>query len=490
MTSIPTIPTNYARQHGALIIANEDRAEIWFKDTVNLSVYAEICRTMQQDCVAKVVGKDDFERELKLRYERQASDTIQAVDGIGEELNLFKLADELNEPADILEQADDAPIVKLLNALIAEAVREDASDIHIEQYENRLRVRFRLDGVLKEILNPDVKIAPRIISRVKIMAKLDISEKRVPQDGRISVRVGGRPVDVRVSTIPVGNGAEKVVLRLLNKESGRLSLEYLGMPSDAYAGIEKILAKPHGILLVTGPTGSGKTTTLYSVLSRLNNKDSNIMTVEDPVEYYLDGINQTQVNAKVGMTFAGALRSILRQDPDIIMIGEIRDLETAKIAVQASLTGHQVFATLHTNTAVGAVTRLRDMGVEPFLLASSLNGVLAQRLVRNLCPSCKTPYEASESEKDKLGVGASEALTLYQPSGCKECDYTGFKGRTGLFDLFYIDHEASNMIHAGASEQTLAAYKEQDSQSLFASGVELVVAGKTAISEIIREAGE
>ena len=324
-----------------------------------------------------------------------------------------------------------------MNAILTRAVREGASDIHLEPYESRLAVRFRVDGVLREVLDPPRALAPVLAARVKVMAQLDIAERRLPQDGRISLRVAGRAVDVRVSTIPSGHG-ERVVLRLLDKDQARLDLTQLGMPSNVESALSDIVSNPHGVLLVTGPTGSGKTTTLYALLSLLNDQSRNIMTVEDPIEYYIDGIGQTQVNRKVDMSFARGLRAILRQDPDAVMIGEIRDLETAEVAVQASLTGHLVLSTLHTNTAVGAVTRLRDMGVEPFLLSSSLTGVLAQRLVRVLCEDCKQPHELDTQERELLQV-ADPPNVVWQAGGCESCAGTGYRGRTGAFELVRVD---------------------------------------------------
>ncbi|HED33629.1 MAG TPA: type II secretion system protein GspE, partial [Gammaproteobacteria bacterium] len=360
-----------------------------------------------------------------------------------------------------------------------------ASDIHIEAFENRMRIRFRVDGVLREILQPPKNIAPLVISRIKVMAKLDIAEKRVPQDGRISLKVAGRSVDVRVSTLPSGHG-ERIVLRLLDKQAGRLNVKHLGMSENDTENLSDLLHHPHGIILVTGPTGSGKTTTLYAGLTQLNDKSRNILTIEDPIEYYLDGIGQTQVNSKVEMTFAKGLRAILRQDPDVVMIGEIRDLETASIAVQASLTGHLVLSTLHTNTAIGSITRLRDMGVEPFLLASSLIGVLAQRLVRRLCPHCKEPHTASESECEWLGAEASEPPQIYKPNGCEECNHLGFAGRTGVYELVPIDTELQQMIHDGKGELEMEKYARSFSTNLRADGIRLVMSGITSLEEVLR----
>ena len=479
------IPYAFSRQQG--IFLDTATQKVHCQSPVSHLALAELQRCLGTLPEVVIDSPEVFNRLLQKHHEASASGTMHNIDGMDEVLDLNSIANALNEPEDILEHSNDAPVIKLLNALITEAVREEASDIHIEQYEDRLRIRFRIDGALREILEPDAKLAPLIISRIKVMAKLDIAEKRLPQDGRISIKIGGRPVDVRVSTIPTGNGFERVVMRLLNKETGKLDLDYLGMPDHIKSSVNTILKKPHGILLVTGPTGSGKTTTLYAMLSELNNKERNIMTVEDPIEYYLDGINQSQVNAKIGMTFASGLRSILRQDPDVIMLGEIRDHETAQIAIQASLTGHVVFSTLHTNTSIGAITRLRDMGVEPFLLASSVSGVLAQRLVRTLCPECKQAKVTDKTEKDLLQI--KEDMTIYQAHGCSQCKHTGYRGRQGLFDFFAIDNTIQEMIHAEASEHTMTEYIRQSSPSLIASGIALVRAGQTTIEEIVRVSG-
>jgi general secretion pathway protein E len=335
---------------------------------------------------------------------------------------------------DLLESSDDAPVIRMINALLTQSLREGASDIHIEPFEQTSVVRFRIDGALRDIVRPRKAIHASLISRIKIMSQLDIAEKRLPQDGRITLRIGGKPVDVRVSTLPTGHG-ERAVLRLLDKEAGRLDLSHLGMSPDLLPQFDKLINQPHGIVLVTGPTGSGKTTTLYAALSRLNASTTNIMTVEDPIEYDLNGIGQTQVNARIDMSFGKALRAILRQDPDVIMIGEIRDLETAQIAVQASLTGHLVLATLHTNDAASAVTRLLDMGIEPFLLSSSLLGVMAQRLVRKLCPHCKKQEGAR-----------------WVAVGCERCGHTGYHGRVGVYELLETNEQIRAQIHNRVSE--------------------------------------
>jgi len=344
-----------------------------------------------------------------------------------------------------------------------------------------MTVRFRIDGVLREVLQSKRAVAPIVVSRIKVMSKLDIAEKRLPQDGRISLRIAGRAVDVRVSTIPSGHG-ERVVLRLLDKQAGRLDLEQLGMSGEDQKAVDEWIHRPHGILLVTGPTGSGKTTTLYAALERINNLTRNILTVEDPIEYHIDGIGQTQVNTKVDMTFARGLRAILRQDPDVVMVGEIRDLETAEIAVQASLTGHLVLSTLHTNTAVGAVTRLRDMGVEPFLLSSSLVGVVAQRLVRVLDQETRVPYEASEYECRLLNADPAHPPTLYR--ACD--DGTGYHGRTGIYELLAVDGPLRTMIHDGAGEHELERHARRQHESIREDGLRKVRAGITTLEEVLR----
>jgi general secretion pathway protein E len=416
---------------------------------------------------------------LQQAYESGAAMTM--VEGLDEEDDLIAAAQQLPEPSDLIDSDDDAPIIRLINALLTQAVKDGASDIHIEPYENRLVVRFRIDGVLKEMLQSRRAVAPLIVSRIKVMSKLDIAEKRVPQDGRISLRIAGRAVDVRVSTIPSGHG-ERVVMRLLDKQAGRLNLEHLGMAPDDQNVMDDLIHRPHGIILVTGPTGSGKTTTLYAALQRINDRSRNILTVEDPVEYDLDGIGQTQVNTKVDMTFARGLRAILRQDPDVVMVGEIRDLETAEIAVQASLTGHLVLSTLHTNTAVGAVTRLRDMGVEPFLLSSSLIGVIAQRLVRVLSPDSRDAVTASDYECRMLGVDPAAPPTIYRPQD----GIDSFAGRTGIYEVVQVDDEMRRMIHDGAGEHDLEREARKRGPGIRDDGMRRVLSGETSLEEVLR----
>ncbi len=480
------LPFAYAKRHGVLINQWEDgHALLWCRPDVNSAALAEVRRYLGVPLVLQPLEPGKFDALLRQAYEQGSTEAMEIMEDMGGDMDLSRIAQDLPEPEDLLESEDDAPIIRLLNALLTQAVKENASDIHIEPYEHRLVVRYRVDGVLREVLEPRRVLAPLITSRIKVMAKLDIAEKRLPQDGRISLRIAGRPVDVRVSTIPSGHG-ERVVMRLLDKQAGRLDLEHLGMASDALKLMDSIIQHPHGIVLVTGPTGSGKTTTLYAALTRLNDRQRNIMTVEDPVEYYLDGISQTHVNTRVEMTFARGLRAILRQDPDIVMVGEIRDLETAEIAVQASLTGHLVLSTLHTNSAVGAVTRLRDMGVEPFLLSSSLIGVLAQRLVRLLCKTCKQPYVPPAADCQRFGLPADKPPTLYTGVGCASCNHSGYSGRTGIYELLEVDEKMRTMIHDGAGEQALESYAHSRQRSLFQDGMRRVLAGDTSLEEVLR----
>jgi general secretion pathway protein E len=480
------MPFAFAKRHGVLVEHVEDgHATVLCRQGVGAASLAELRRFLGMPYTLRLVDSDTFDGVLREAYEGGSGEAMNMMEDFGEDLDLSRVAMQLPEPEDLLESEDDAPIIRLINALFTEAIKENASDIHIEPYERRLIVRFRVDGVLREVLEPPRAMAPLIVSRVKIMAKLDIAEKRLPQDGRISLRIAGRAVDVRVSTIPSGHG-ERVVLRLLDKQAGRLDLGQLGMATQELQVMDRVIHRPHGIVLVTGPTGSGKTTTLYAALTRVNDRSRNIMTVEDPIEYYLDGISQTHVNTKVDMTFARGLRAILRQDPDIVMVGEIRDLETAEIAVQASLTGHLVLSTLHTNSAVGAVTRLRDMGVEPFLLSSSLIGVLAQRLVRLLCPECKRPYTASEADTKLFHLPADSPPTLYRAVGCEACSGLGYRGRRGIFELIEVDDHLRGMIHDGASEQAIEAYARKFSRSIYDDGLRRVLDGDTTLEEVLR----
>ena len=481
------LPYSFAEKHGVVLQFSEGKTPVLYvKEDIELSAFSEVQRVLNCTFDVEEVSNEDFEGLLAEQYQNQSSDAMQMVEGIGDDMNLESLADSVPESEDLLEQEDDAPIIRLINAILTEAIKEGASDIHIETFERNLTVRFRIDGVLREIVQPKRQLAPLLVSRIKVMAKLDIAEKRIPQDGRISLRIAGREVDVRVSTMPASNG-ERVVLRLLDKNATRLDLSHLGMVDNDFKLMRELVNKPHGIILVTGPTGSGKTTTLYAALSDINDQTRNILTVEDPIEYNLAGIGQTQVNTKVDMTFARGLRAILRQDPDVVMIGEIRDRETAEIAVQASLTGHLVLSTLHTNTAVGAVTRLQDMGIEPFLISSSLLGVLAQRLVRTLCSDCKSPYPADDAAMEMLGADKNEGpVTLYKPVGCESCNHSGYKGRQGIYELIHVDDEMRNHIHSCVGEQEMNDHARKLTPSIRQDGMNKVLQGITTIEEVLR----
>ena len=454
------LPYAFARSQQVLL---EDDAQGLTLHVQPLSLPSGIAEALRKYPVQQVQNHAApvLAQRISAAYAQGESSAAAVVSEVESDADLSRMMQDLPAIEDLLETSDDAPIIRMLNALLTQAARDGASDIHIEPYERHSVVRFRVDGNLREVVQPNRALHAALISRLKIMAELDIAERRLPQDGRISLRIGTRAVDVRVSTLPSAHG-ERAVLRLLDKSESKLSLESVGMQGDVLARFAHLLVQPHGIILVTGPTGSGKTTTLYAGLQRLDTRGSNIMTVEDPLEYELAGVGQTQVNAKIDLTFAKALRAILRQDPDVIMIGEIRDFETAQIAIQASLTGHLVLATLHTNDAASAVTRLTDMGVEPFLLSSSLLGVLAQRLVRKRCTAC---------------AGA----------GCAQCGQTGYAGRTGVFELLVTDDAIRAQIHNQASEATIRDAALASGMVLMRDdGQRLVDAGITTREELLR----
>jgi general secretion pathway protein E len=466
------VPYGYARQNRLLVSAvSGDAVEVWVGDDTPVHAIAELTRVLPLRVVPVRKSGEELSAAIARAYAQQEGSAASVVDEVESDLDLSRLLQDIPKIEDLLETEDDAPIIRMINALLTQAARDGASDIHIEPFESYSLVRFRVDGALRDVVRPRRELHAALVSRIKIMAQLDIAEKRLPQDGRITLRIGGRPVDVRVSTLPTGHG-ERAVLRLLEKDAGRLDLGRLGMAPETLAAFDRLVHQPHGIVLVTGPTGSGKTTTLYSALARIDSTTVNVMTVEDPIEYDLEGIGQTQVNARIDMTFAKALRSILRQDPDVIMIGEIRDLETAQIAVQASLTGHLVLATLHTNDAVSAVTRLIDMGVEPFLLSSSLLGIGAQRLVRRLCTQCREPDPVSGD---------------WRAVGCLACNRTGFSGRTGIYELLVVDDALRALIHRNASEGEIRGVAQQAGmQSMRDDGQRWVRSGVTSLDEVVR----
>jgi general secretion pathway protein E len=476
------LPFSFASAHGVML-AEEGSRVLLHRPGLGLNVLLELQRYMGSDFTLQEITNEDFQKRLTKEYQSGEGAAQRAAEDLGAEFDLSSMAEDLADRTDLLAGNDDAPIIRLINAILSQAVREQASDIHLEPFEDRVSVRFRIDGVLSEILSPKPELAPVLVSRLKVMARLDIAEKRLPQDGRITVRLAGHAVDIRVSTIPSAHG-ERIVLRLLDQAAGQLKLEQLAMPSHVHDKFAKALTKPHGIILVTGPTGSGKTTTLYAGLSHINSRSRNILTIEDPVEYLLPGIGQTAVNPKVEMTFARGLRAILRQDPDVVMVGEIRDGETAQIAIQASLTGHLVLSTLHTNTAIGAVMRLKDMGVEPFLLASSVEVVMAQRLVRVLCNHCKEPYQPSAAEREMIGL--PENVTIFRPTGCKQCNNMGYRGRKGIYELIEINDRLRHLIHEEVGEQELLAEARKHSPSMMEDGRQCVLAGTTTLEEVLR----
>ncbi len=463
------LPYAWAKSQRLLLEDDGERLVLWADAQAPRAALAEVMRLHAVDAV-ELEASERLAQRIAQAYAGGESSAAAVIGEVESAVDLSRMMQDLPAVEDLLEAADDAPIIRMLNALLTQAAKDGASDIHIEPYERSSAVRFRVDGTLREVVQPNKALHAALISRLKIMAELDIAEKRLPQDGRISLRIGGRAIDVRVSTLPGVHG-ERAVLRLLDKGEAKFSLASLGMQGDTLARFSQRIAQPHGIVLVTGPTGSGKTTTLYAALGQVDTSTTNVLTVEDPVEYELAGIGQTQVNAKIDLTFAKALRAILRQDPDVIMIGEIRDHETAQIAVQASLTGHLVLATLHTNDAPSAVTRLTDMGIEPFLLSSSLLGVLAQRLVRKLCPHCRRQGEDG----------------LWHPVGCDHCGHSGYKGRTGVYELMTVDERVQALIHTRAPESELiAAARGAGLRSMREDGERLVAAGITSMEELLR----
>lgn len=484
-TIIKKLPYNFAKTHGLVAIkTGAESYTIYYRLPLSLPVITELQRFLGLSLQFIQADEKEYQHHLAACYQTQST-VLEAAGNMQDNLDLSLLANQLPNSEDLLDNKDDAPIISLLNAIFTQAIKQQASDIHIETYEEWVLVRYRIDGVLHEILEIKRAAAPLVISRIKVMAKLDIAEKRIPQDGRIALRIGEHTIDVRVSTLPSNHG-ERIVLRILDKQAAELNLSSLGMPPTTLDILKKLIAQPHGIILVTGPTGSGKTTSLYAMLTELNEVTRNILTIEDPVEFDLPGIGQTQVNTKTQLTFAKGLRAILRQDPDVVMIGEIRDLETAEIAVQASLTGHLVLSTLHTNSALGAISRLKDMGVESFLLSSSLLGLMAQRLVRKLCVHCKKTRAVNKEEKIIMNLQGKTKYTLAEAQGCNECNHTGYKGRTGIYELIPIDDALRGMIHREDSLLTIEASLRPHIPTIRDAGFTKVLAGETSLAEILR----
>ncbi len=494
LTEIPEhlvrpVPIQFAKRNRVLPVAETDdgRVAVVVADPEDATVLHDLRVLLGRPVAPRLAPAPQILQAINQVYERgsdMAEDLMEGFSGEG----LDALAHELEEPADLLDAADEAPVIRLVNGILFQAVKDRASDVHIEPFERELQVRYRIDGVLYPVLTPPRVLQAPITSRVKVMAGLDIAEKRLPQDGRIRIKIAGKDIDIRVSVLPTAFG-ERVVLRLLDKSAVLLDLEELGLEGERFELFKTLITKPHGILLVTGPTGSGKTTTLYAALSRINSDDVNIITVEDPIEYQLRGVGQIQVNAKIDLTFAAGLRSILRQDPDVIMVGEIRDAETAEIAIQASLTGHLVFSTLHTNDAAGAMTRLVEMGVEPFLVSSSILAVLAQRLVRVLCTDCREAYPATAQVLDELGL-APDALpggTLYRPVGCPRCMHTGYRGRSGIYELLVVDETVRELVMSGANAVTIReAARRRGMVTLREDGVAKLAQGLTSAEDVLR----
>ena len=481
---INALPYPFARDHGMLLLTDDEgQSYVVFRKGGDPVALLEVRRALDQRFAVEQVDAATFENMLSDHFAMDGSAAAMAGDMTLSNDALDDIAGDIPSAEDLLDSADDAPTIRLINGIIAEAARQGASDIHIEPYETGLVVRMRVDGVLVEKLRMPPHVASVVVNRIKVMARLDIAERRIPQDGRISLTLGGKLLDVRVSTLP-NRANERVVMRILDKESAGISLDLLGMSASTLTILTEALREPNGVILVTGPTGSGKTTSLYAGLKTLNDGSRNILTVEDPVEYAIDGIGQTQVNSKVGLTFAAGLRAILRQDPDVVMVGEIRDRETADIAVQASLTGHLVLSTVHTNDAIGAITRMRDMKIEPFLLASTLRAVIAQRLVRKLCAQCRKPVTVDAGLAALIGLKAG--TVIHKETGCEHCNQTGFQGRIGVFEAIRIDETIRRLINDGGDEEKISAHAFMNKPDLAVAARALVRDGLTTAEEAIR----
>ncbi len=480
------IPIHYFKRMGLVPLSVENSTlTVAINDPTNYQAADELSRRMGCSAVRMVLSPmAEIHAAVNLLFDQTSDEAEKMVQDLEAYQSDSEVFTELEELEDLMDATHEAPIIRLVNVILTQALKRQASDIHIEPYEKEVKVRFRIDGILYEIFSLPKRFQAHIVSRIKVMANLDIAEKRVPQDGRIKIKVANKAVDIRVSVIPMSYG-ERIVLRLLDKGVSLLGLGDMGLPPDKLKTFESLINKNNGILLVTGPTGSGKTTTLYAAINRINSTEKNIITIEDPIEYELQGVGQIQVNPKTELTFARGLRSVLRHDPDIIMVGEIRDLETVEIAVQASLTGHMVFSTLHTNDAAGALTRLVDMGVEPFLIASSLLGVVAQRLVRRICPECKEPFQVVESALTDLGLPKDQVL--WRGRGCDACMQSGYRGRTGIFELLVMENEVRHLLTSGADSVTIKEAAVKGGMStLFADGLQKVKAGVTSLNEVLR----
>jgi len=476
------LPYDYVKSRQIIAFQENGHCLVLSTAPIDLKTYHELSRYLEQNLKVEDCDHETFDQLITQVFSGENESGLLSEE-LGDGFDLKSFANSIAPTEDLLSGTDDAPIIKLINGIISQAIKQRASDIHFEPYEESFIVRFRIDGILRTVLTQDARIAPIVISRIKILSRLDISERRLPQDGRFSLSLGKKSVDVRVSTLPSSYG-ERIVLRLLDKESSQINIDDLGLNKLVLSNLKKTLRATEGMILVTGPTGSGKTTTLYASIRHINNQTQNILTVEDPVEYTLTGIGQTQVNNKTGYDFSTGLRSILRQDPDIVMLGEIRDEETARIAIQASLTGHLVLSTVHTTSAVGAITRLRDMGIESYLLASSIKTIIAQRLVRRLCEACKVSATISVSNADLLGLKAGSKT--FMPEGCAQCDGSGYQGRIAIAESVLIDADMKNLIHEETSEQELQAFAFKKSDSIHEMGSDLIKTGMTSVNELIR----
>ena len=465
--------------------ADDNEVELAVCDPLDMDAIDSISHVIQRSITSRVAPLEEIEKAIHQYYDSAQAENVDSMFAGTEEESKGDLDLPTGEEGDLSE--DEAPIIRYVHMVISEALKRRASDIHMEPLEKRFRVRYRIDGVLHEVENPPKRLQPSIVSRIKLMSDVSIAEKRVPLDGRINIKVGPKVIDLRVSTLPTAFG-ESIVMRILDKEGLNLGLPELGFFSDDQATFERIIAMPDGVFLVTGPTGSGKSTTLYSALNCINHPDRKIITVEDPVEYEMPGVNQVQVRRDVGMTFSAALRSMLRQAPNIIMVGEIRDKETAEIAINAALTGHMVFSTLHTNDAPSAVSRLVDIGIKPFLVAAALRAVLAQRLVRRICPNCKQPHTPDEKLLSSLGIRSDQALdaNFMKGAGCPKCNSTGFRGRVGVFEMFTMSEELQQMVYEDASLVALRSKsKEMGMRTMREDGIRKVIAGVTLAEEVL-----
>ncbi len=489
---VPRVPIGFLKKFKMIPVATPEASYIALAEPFYFQQADDLQRLLQWEGIRTVLApQNEIFVAINAAYDMTRKDVADQVVQDMHEEDPESILSEIEETADLLDDTSDAPVIKLVNLVLSQAVRDNASDIHIESYKDRVKIRKRVDGILYDMYSPPRHVQGKLISRIKIMAKMDIAEKRLPQDGRIEIRIADRNIDIRVSTLPTAFG-ERAVMRLLDKSSTLVPLSDLGLSAEDLEHFLRLIKAPHGIILVTGPTGSGKTTTLYSALGILNNPDINIITIEDPIEYQMNGISQMQVNPKIGLSFANGLRTIVRQDPDVILVGEIRDVETAEIAIQSALTGHLVFSTLHTNDAASAVTRLIDMGVEPFLVSSSVNAIMAQRLVRKICPHCREAYRPSKAHLDRAGFAPDtpDDLELYRGRGCLECLQTGYKGRIGIFELMAMTPAMKSLIlttsDAGQIKELALASRDTGMMTLRQDGLRKVLAGLTTLEEVFR----